>query len=569
MNESARAAALQQAEYFLHHETQFHLGCLPTEQPHPATVGLDEVCRRDTAAGVAMLRKVDRDILPRAAAVFAAPEYQHLTAVLEQTLRRGGRIGFSGCGATGRLSILLEAAWRKACRSGRYPEAQQYEDRVFSIMTGGDYALVRSVEFFEDYESFGRRQARDRQIGPQDALIAITEGGETSSVLGSALEAADAGAAVFLAFNNPADILCEKIERSRRAIRDPRLTVLDLHTGPMAIAGSTRMQAVTTELLVIGQALETVFARIAGLSGNALPEPVAVFATLLDELDAEANRRTLAAAIEFEEDVYRRRGLVTYFADQTLLDIFTDTTERAPTFMLPPFVKSDDPVSPQSWAFVKNPLRSTAQAWDAVYARPPRCLEWTLADYRAMGADERLLAAPPRIGADELAKFPIGKEKAVARLRQTTPSVAVAVLADSDVDAAFLPSFARRAADFSDHRILHIGRETADAWNIVCRVPATPLGLWERLAVKLVMNTLSTLTMTRLGRVQSNWMAWVETSNKKLIDRGARLIAELCGLSYENACRELFISNAEIAAADWTGKAKPSPVQYTVNRLRQ
>ena len=34
-------------------------------------------------------------------------------------------------------------------------------------------------------------------------------------------------------FNNPADILCRHIERSREVIEDPAVTVLDLYCGPM------------------------------------------------------------------------------------------------------------------------------------------------------------------------------------------------------------------------------------------------------------------------------------------------------------------------------------------------
>ncbi|MDZ7634546.1 MAG: hypothetical protein U5L72_08965 [Bacteroidales bacterium] len=109
--------------------------------------------------------------------------------------------------------------------------------------------------YFEDYEEFGRQQVRELDVTAGDMLVAITEGGETSSVLGTLAEAADRGAAVFLLFNNPSDILCKYIERSRKAIEDPRVTVLDLFCGPMAIAGSTRMQATTSEQLIAGAAL--------------------------------------------------------------------------------------------------------------------------------------------------------------------------------------------------------------------------------------------------------------------------------------------------------------------------
>ena len=136
------------------------------------------------------------------------------------------------------------------------PELAPYSNSVFSIMTGGDYALVRSVEFFEDYQSFGRQQVKELNMQSGDMLVAITEGGETSSVLGTVFEALDRNCKAFLMFNNPADLLAEHLERSRKAICDERVCVLDLYCGPMALAGSTRMQATTSAQLIAGAALE-------------------------------------------------------------------------------------------------------------------------------------------------------------------------------------------------------------------------------------------------------------------------------------------------------------------------
>ncbi len=101
-------------------------------------------------------------------------EYAGLGDSFRRSLLSEGRIIFSGCGATGRLAILLETSWSRACRM--FPAARHMEDRVISIMTGGDYALLRSVESFEDYMSFGRRQAGDSAPGPGDTFVAISEG---------------------------------------------------------------------------------------------------------------------------------------------------------------------------------------------------------------------------------------------------------------------------------------------------------------------------------------------------------------------------------------------------------
>ena len=53
-------------------------------------------------------------------------------------------------------------------------------------MAGGDYALIKSVEGFEDFTAFGRKQIRDLGVRAGDVVFAITEGGETSFVIGTA-----------------------------------------------------------------------------------------------------------------------------------------------------------------------------------------------------------------------------------------------------------------------------------------------------------------------------------------------------------------------------------------------
>ena len=232
--------AVAAAEHFLKNETQFHLGFLPTEQSHPLTKGLDKAFERSTAEGFRLLQKADREVLEMAQRVLKSDVFAKMVEAGRQTIAGKGRMVFSGCGATGRLSILLESMWREFFKD-------ENAERAASIMTGGDYALVKAVEFFEDYQVFGRKQVAELNMGKGDMLIAITEGGETSSVIGTVKEAAERGCAVFLLFNNPADLLRKTLVRCREVIDDPRVTVLDLCCGPMGIAGSTRMQATSSD----------------------------------------------------------------------------------------------------------------------------------------------------------------------------------------------------------------------------------------------------------------------------------------------------------------------------------
>jgi N-acetylmuramic acid 6-phosphate etherase len=613
--------ASENAINFLENEKQFHLGVLPTEQSNPKTRNIDQIFKASTDEGVKTLLSVDYDVAQMAADVLASKAFRQLGEAGVKCMNRNGNIIFSGCGATGRLSILLGSIWRNFFTETRnvhpeiYEKIKAYENRVFSIMTGGDFALIKSVEGFEDYAEFGRQQARGLGITGHDILIAITEGGETSSVLGTVEEAVDRGAGVFLLFNNPADILCKHIERSRKAIEDKRVTVLDLYCGPMAIAGSTRMQATTSEQLVAGAALEIILNKILKdkLSGDELKrldikelDYGAEFTQLLNQLNAPENIAELAKIILFETDIYRREGLITYFADNYLLDIFTDTTERSPTFMLPPFRKCDDLKSPPSWAFVKNPQYSTPTTWEHMLSRHPRCLDWNRETYKKMGVSEKIIANPPNLSYPELLKFLIGNDPDPSR---TSCQVNAAFMIVSGTEtaernfAAFTASFNQAASNFQQKLSLVIGdtpcdlssnlsgvalakteairakEETKPAmakkgksnvhpdFRINISVSGSALRIIEHLAVKLVLNTLSTATMIVMGRVASNWMSWVEVSNKKLRDRGIRLISELCGINYRDACYALHETLVEMEQMDFSGKAKPSLVQYTIKKL--
>ena len=549
------------ARDFIANETQFHLGFLPTEQSNPQTRDLDKEFARSTVDGIANLQLVDRNVLEMAKKILRSDQFKKLCTDGLETLKNGHKIVFSGCGATGRLSILLEGMWRETAE--KYAALNSFADQVFSIMTGGDFALVRSVEFFEDYLEFGREQLRMLNIGEDDMIVAITEGGETSSVLGTLEEAVNRGAKGFLLFNNPAELLAAHIERSARAINDPRVTVLDLHCGPMGLAGSTRMQATSSEQLIAGAALECMASELMGIQ---MPDVAADFARLLEELESADSRKAMADYIDFEAEIYRKHGRITYCADDCLLDIFTDTTERSPTFMLPPFRPSDDTASPVPWAFVKNPLFDTKGVWERNMRRPLRCLEWTKEDYARLGAAEKIQNNPPKISSANLLKIAVGNEESPERYATGSDAAVLVETGVAENRCELEQAFDLYAQKFSAGKRLFIGCGEGD-FTVKCTIPDSPLRLIRHMAVKLVLNNISTGTMVVMGRVTGNWMSWVDCTNKKLMDRGTRLVAEIGNLSYEESCEKLFEALEIIASTTPPGAEKQSAVQYVLERL--
>jgi hypothetical protein len=85
-----------------------------------------------------------------------------------------------------------------------------------------------------------------------------------------------------------------------------------------------------------------------------------------------------------------------------------------------------------------------------------------------------------------------------------------------------------------------------------------------RVAVKVVLNAISTCIMVRLGRVMGNTMIYVVPSNLKLIDRATRYISRLTSLEYDAANRLLFEAIEHIEPRMLAGQAYPPVVGLAV-----
>ena len=561
------SSSLARSREFLKISGQFQLGALTTETSHPVTAKLSEVAREDAAAALRLLFEVDEDVLKKFREFVAAGRAEEISEALVGALKKGGRIFFTGCGSTGRLSILLDSLWRdfwQQQRAGKLFPVQDYEGRTFSVMAGGDYALIKSVEGFEDFGAFGRKQINDLGVSANDVVFAITEGGETSFVIGTAWAAVAAGAKVYFVYNNPDDVLCRTVERSREVIKDPRIEKINLNTGPMAIMGSTRMQATSIQLLVLTTILEMVVRELLGLERAAVPQQtLKSFGELLANLQLPAVRSQLAKLVELEETVYRGGHRNNYFARQLALDVLTDTTERSPTFCTPSFRKFDDTTAAESWAFLFLPQSETPGAWSSLLKRRPRCVEWPEPEVKKLVGAEKLprtLETLRKITCAELMRFRIGQGGQIYRPLGPGDGM-VAVISRTEIlslldDGGFYHSqfqAAQAAGAFTG--LIHLGTEYSierirtmvSRWNSCCTsvfvpLPETDLLLdgVKRTGVKLLLNALSTCTMVRLGRVMGNTMVWVVAGNLKLIDRATRYIVQLTGLDYDAANQLLF-----------------------------
>jgi N-acetylmuramic acid 6-phosphate etherase len=225
------------------------------------------------------------------------------------------------------------------------------------------------------------------------------------------------------------------------------------------------------------------------------------------------------------------------------------------------------------------PTDDTPSAWRQVLKRGPRCVEWSKAELRALVPAEQLAHTQEiirKISTAELMRYKIGLDGLPHR--QWKPGdAAVAVLAGDEVEAGEICLQQIDSARQAGARcaLLCFGRGearnlSADVETVFVRLPDTNLLLdgISRVAVKLVLNALSTCTMARLDRVMGNFMVWVVPSNLKLIDRATRYVCELAGLDYETANRLVFevIEHAEPRMK--ANQAYPPVVALAVTRAR-
>ena len=462
------------AEKFLSISSQFKLGRLVTESPHPLTHNLSSLAVNNLPEAISVLKDLDSHTI---SVLFERKEQIcSMKEIIRDTLKSGNNVFFCGCGATGRLSLTIETLWRQV------HSTDDMRDRVFSFMAGGDVALIRSIENFEDFTEYGARQLLESGFKKGDLLIGITEGGETPIVIGAVEKAlAISRRKPFFLYCNPDDLLSNAAERSKVVIQNPAIEKINLTVGPMAITGSTRMQASTILLAAAGIAL-----LFCNESDENMYEAINAFAGFWDTTDIKFIEKFIIK----ESDCYNKGEYLLYESDNKLgVTIITDTTERSPTFSLYPFENINEPGQPLSLCYLFMPdARNSKEAWESLLWRAPRTLEWP--DIDGIASMKRLLGFDFSSGLID--RRGIRNEPSGHHLFKIfSDPQGIHFLLDDE--SHFLPT------PFSNPVFVH-------------------------LTLKMILNIHSTLIMGRLGRYEGNIMTFVRASNNKLIDRAVRYI---------------------------------------------
>ena len=189
---------------------------------------------------------VDHDISNTIAKLHKSPneliKINQAVQSIKDCIMNGNKIYIYGAGSTGRLAVQIQKIWYNYWHSIKslhnynnllqklnlpYTAHNKIENAIIGEITGGDRALIKSLEGLEDLFIIGKLQLIDHNITANDVVFAVTEGGETSAVIGTIEAAADLPRSnkknLYFIYNNP-DSLLMPLTRSNNVITDNRIT---------------------------------------------------------------------------------------------------------------------------------------------------------------------------------------------------------------------------------------------------------------------------------------------------------------------------------------------------------
>lgn len=541
MNSSAiNNTTSKEASLFLEEAKQFQLGILPTEQSNTKTELLSQLAQLDLEKAIYLFCEIEQDALQ--GLLKKIPELEALKNQIKTQLLKQKKIFICGCGATGRLALSLESLWRSTIEKNlstskpthldlhppksdhttrEQPELKAIENNIIGFIAGGDYAMVKSIENFEDHPEYGERQLLELGYTNEDMLICCTEGGETPFVIGACLKAAQmSNQKTHFLFCNHFESL-SKIERSTEVFKHPNVQSLSLYTGPQAIRGSTRLQASSVLLFAVGtclfQALQEIYIPDQNTS---ISKHIESYLSFLKSVKLDS----LKDLVLRETHIYKTSGLSIFSTEHQALSVLTDLTERSPTFNL----KSIENYKTQSnflhtHDFATASLRiklspNEVHAWKQIFKRDLRCLNWTELN--------------DQFNEDIVLGFNFsnpGTLKRIELAKKMNPNINLQIFDISE----------------SLHELqIHCELNEQTQSSLKFQYPQELLH--RNLFLKFILNASSSLSMCLLNRVHGNMMLYVKPSNKKLIDRAARYTQELFkqktnkAVSYEDCIKVIF-----------------------------
>lgn len=565
---------------YINNKKQFQLQNLLTEQSHPLTANLTDIVNKFDNKAILELSNVDNDInnkinnMQRDLST-QIKIYKAINAV-KNNIISGDKIYIYGTGSTGRLAKQIETIWYtfwhdlKLSPNWDIIKTKLYtikninniENQLIGEITGGDRALIKSLEGFEDLQLIGKLQLEANKVNSKDIVFAVTEGGETSAVIGTILFASKLAKAsskkLYFVYNNPDELLL-KYNRSKEVINNSKITKINFTTGPQAITGSTRMQATSSQTLLIAtiieQAIEDILKskltnsemkKIGFKNTSSFLKKLNNFINIQHNIESQSEIIKNIADNEYK--AYLKNNKSNYFANSILTTMFVDLTERAPTFSVPSInsINNND-----SWFNIYTNTSNLNDAWHILLHRDFKGLnrEVFYKEFEKNIDDSYLkqvaLKSLDNATYDQKYLYDLSfnnfnesslKESDIALIYLTAKDYNIVLTPNAPLMSWL--SFLKKNKVYviliyskSEVRIinkminlLHKIDRNIQISNVLIDADNDPLFILHTLSTKLFLNIQSTLIMAKLYRVLGNSMIYVNPSNLKLIGRATHLI---------------------------------------------
>jgi N-acetylmuramic acid 6-phosphate etherase len=507
-------------------EKEFRLGTTSTEQLNPITKTLSQTTHKNISAGLNLLLDVDENVIRGLEAFIPIIELQ--APPLADKIKKGGRVFLIGSGSSGRVAIDIAAKCTLA-----FPEIKQ---QIRGMIAGGDSALIRAKEGFEDSESDGKKALEEYKLGTKDTVILISASGSASFNVGCGQFSADQGATVLYFYNSK--VVPTKTENLFNRNKNPVIP-LCIDIGPQAIAGSTRLQGASLAEAGLGAFLTSALYLNRGDEDLARKYPHEIASKLRDGiLLIRKQVNSLEKFVSQEKEIFSdphsnfrqlkdlsNQGYVTFIAlDDSMREVLIDSTETSPTFSTNPIRRESESHKKraefQAYLVKKNDNR---EAWKAVLGR--EIYQEDLQDTDAF------LLSSKADGLNSYQNRPLGQGNfliGVAKLKefQQPPQEIMYPLEQAKKQGAQAGLLLICRGKLSKEQVDEL-RDFQNTLFIIENIPYEPIGLVETIILKQALNLISNGSMILMNKIHGNQMIDVRASNKKLIDRCIRLIKEI------------------------------------------
>jgi len=490
------------------HLSSYLHSILTTEDSHPGTAEMAERAQNsETLHGIIdACKNVDIMALEQLEEKYLlGPKFNELVTAIQMTVESGGRIYVAGCGASGRVALSL----RKLL-----PEL--FKDKIIPVIAGGDFALVRAIERFEDQGDYGIKQLAEQGFNPsQDLYLGISASGSATFINYPIAEQAkrvkEKGVPIFL---KPWLICCNEASQLTTVLKQPselagsektshplidypeEVQCLGLNVGPNALAGSSRMQSASvTEIALY-------FALFQALTQNSQLNIREELRVLIEKLQTNAIAEQLAPLIIAEAACYEGEAMryMNYRTDSSLaITVFTDLTERSPTFNLPKiennFIAQEINREQHAWCSLEiEDIHHAECTFSAMLGCEPFSLNW---EGEPLTASEKLNGFNFAMGT---------KEKREALTHRAHDLMLISRI--------------------HDELVMTYLNEKAQT-KVEARFNMAGLSEFsQQMFLKMVLNIHSTLVMGRMKRYKNNLMTHLSVGNAKLFARSVRLTTQ-------------------------------------------